>query len=114
VRGVPATSVPAATAAPAKPPCASGDEAAAVLEEPTAPPIAAAARALDVSGTAAIEVQLDSGGAVTGAAISQSTGDPTFDALAVGMARDAKYSPARHACKAVASTYLFRVQFYAW
>ena len=95
-------------------PCNSADAPAAIADEPTAPPISAAVRALDVSGTAAVAVQLDSTGAVISASIAGTTGDTNFDAIALEMARDARYTPAFHACKAVASTYLFRVEFYAW
>ncbi len=94
--------------------CTAADIPASVIAEPSPPPIEPATRALDVSGTASITVQLDRDGVVTGAAITESTGDPVFDALAVSMARSARYAPAQHACKAVASEYLFHVQFYAW
>jgi TonB family protein len=102
----------AATPMPAR--CTNSSVPPTVVEEPSTPPIPAQVRALDVSGTVAVDVQLDSIGNITGASISQTTGNAAFDGIALAMARDALYSPARRACRAVASTYLFRVQFYAW
>ncbi|HEY9086386.1 MAG TPA: TonB family protein [Candidatus Tyrphobacter sp.] len=114
------TAPPAASGPPESPRpatgtrCPSADAFAGVVATPPPPQILPAVRALDVSGTAAIRVQLDPDGAVVDAAIVQSSGDASFDALAMGMARDARYAPARHACVAIASSYLFRVRFYAW
>jgi TonB family protein len=95
-------------------PCSGADESAALVATPPPPEISPEVRALDVSGTASILVQLDKTGNVTGASIAQSTGDASFDAMALSMARQATYAPARHECVAVAATYLFKVQFYAW
>lgn len=108
------TPVPTASALPTVTPCAGADEPASVVASPPPPQIAPAVRALDVSGTAAVLVQLDKNGSITGASIAQSTGDASFDSLAMSMAREATYAPARHSCTAIAATYLFKVQFYAW
>jgi TonB family protein len=122
-RGVPAihpqgiaTATPGARPSPppSPTPCAGQDESATVVATPSPPEISPAVRALDVSGIAAVLVQLDKSGNVTGVSIAQSTGDASFDALAVSMAREASYTPARHGCTAIAATYLFKVQFYAW
>jgi TonB family protein len=114
----------AATSAPAQQPtptatlaanaCEKSDLGAAVTENPPQPDIPNAARADGTSGIAAINVQLDAQGAVTAASVSQSTGNSSIDVVALGMARDARYSPALHACKPVASSYTFRVRFFAW
>ena len=113
-----------ATAAPAEQPspaatlaanaCEKGDLGAAVTENPSQPDIPNGARAQGTSGVATIDVRLDAQGAVTAAAVTQSTGNSSLDVVALGMARDARYSPALHACKPVASAYAFRVRFYAW
>ncbi len=114
----------AATSAPAERPspvptlaanaCEKSDIGAAVTENPPQPDIANAARTEGTSGVATINVQLDAQGAVTGANVVQSSGNSSLDVVALGMARDARYSPALHACKAVASAYAFRVRFFAW
>jgi TonB family protein len=110
---------PPAASTPTPPPatsarCSVADAPAAIVATPPPPQILPAVRALDVSGTAAIRVQLDTAGNVVSASIEQSSGDASFDALAMGMARNATYAPARHACLALASNILFRVRFYAW
>jgi TonB family protein len=99
---------------PTPPPCAGADLPAAVAASPPPPAIPSSVRALNVSGVAAIRVDLDRDGNVTGAEIMQSVGDPSFDAIALQLAKEAHYTPAQHACKTIASTYVFRVRFYAW
>ena len=59
-------------------------------------------------------MQLDANGQVTGASVTQSTGNSSLDLVAVAMARDARYTPALHECKPVASAYTFSVKFVAW
>lgn len=114
----PAPAPSAAVAASPSPPspgrCTNPDAPAGVLAAASPPPIPAAVRAQDVTGMAAVLVHLDPNGTVTTATIEQSTNSPSFDAIAMEMARETQYAPARHACAAVASTYLFRVQFSAW
>lgn len=107
-----ATATPQAVATAA--PCARTDIAAAVVATPGPPEISTDTRASGTSGTARVTVQLDSGGQVTGATVAASTGNSSLDLVAVGMARDARYSPALRDCKPVASAYTFSVKFVAW
>lgn len=105
------------TASPAATPksgCAQSNTAAAVVASPPPPDIPLQARAEGTSGTALVSVQLDASGTVTGAAVTQSTGNSSLDLVAVGMARDARYSPALHDCKPIASAYVYSVKFVAW
>jgi TonB family protein len=104
---------PAATSV-AHNPCGRDDADAAVKTEPTPPVIPVSARADGTSGTTIVKVQLDVAGAVTGTAVTQTSGSQALDAIAMGMARDAEYSPALHDCKPVATAYEFSVRFAAW
>jgi TonB family protein len=106
-----ATPKPAASATPA---CAGSEVAAYVVATPDPPQIPVGARAAGTSGTALIGVQLDASGQVTKTIVTQSTGNSSLDLVAVGMARDARYAPALHDCKPVASAYVFSVKFVAW
>ena len=81
---------------------------------PSPPDIPPAARANGTSGVAMVRVQLDENGQVTGAGVTQSTGNSSLDIVAVAMARDARYTPALHDCKPVAGAYTFSVKFFAW
>jgi TonB family protein len=113
-----------ATAAPTQAPtpaptvsallCAKNDIEAIVRSSPAPPDIPIPARAEGTSGTTLVDVKLDAQGTVTGATISQSSGNTSLDVIALGMARDSTYSPATHDCKPVASTYTFSVKFVAW
>jgi periplasmic protein TonB len=94
--------------------CAQANAEAAVVTTPPPPDIAPAARASGTSGTALITVQLDAGGQVSGASVTQSTGNSSLDLVAVSMARDARYTPALRDCKPIASAYTFSVKFVAW
>ncbi|MBV8373637.1 MAG: energy transducer TonB [Candidatus Eremiobacteraeota bacterium] len=94
--------------------CEKTDVGAAVTLNPPQPEIPNDARAAGTSGIAEVNVRLDAAGTVTGASVSQSTGNSSLDLVAVGMARDARYAPALHACKPIASAYTFRVRFFAW
>ena len=105
------TPSPAASVAGA---CTQPNAEAAVAASPSPPDIPAAARAEGTSGTALVRVQLDESGQVTGAGVSQSTGNSSLDLVAVAMARDARYTPALHDCKPIAGTYTFSVRFFAW
>ena len=104
----------AATASSAPSGCAQANADAAVVATPSPPEIPVSVRAQGTSGTALVDVHLDAQGAVTDAKVSQGTGNPSLDLVAVGMARNAQYSPATRACKAVASTYTFSVKFVSW
>jgi len=113
----PAPVVAQATAPPAVTPtpgCANSTTAAAVVSTPAPPEIPLQVRASGTSGTALVSVQLDASGTVTGATVTQSTGNSSLDIVAVGMARDARYSPALRDCKPVASAYVYSVKFVAW
>ncbi len=105
-----ATPQPVATAAP----CAHADIAAAVVSTPGPPEIAPETRASATNGIARVAVQLDPGGQVTGTSVAQSTGNSSLDLVAVGMARDVRYTPALRDCKPVAGVYTFSVKFVAW
>jgi periplasmic protein TonB len=107
-----AAPTPAATAVANA--CGKNDADAAVVVEPTPPVIPVSARADGTSGTAVIKVDLDATGAVTGATVAQTSGSQALDTIAIGMARDAQYSPALHDCKPVATAYEFSVRFAAW
>ena len=113
-----ATAAPAAAPTPQTTPasnaCERSDIDAAVAENPPQPDIPNGARSSGTSGVVAVDVRLDIHGEVTGATVSQSTGNSSLDLVAVAMARGARYTPALHACKPVASAYTFRVRFYAW
>jgi TonB family protein len=105
------TPKPAPTATGA---CPQPNSGAAVVATPPPPDIALATRASGTSGVATISVQLDQSGQVTGAGVTQSTGNSSLDLVAVQMARDARYSPALHDCKPIPATYAFSVKFVAW
>jgi|SRR5579862_4797330 len=113
----PAPVVAHVTATPAATPtsgCAQSTTAAAVVSTPAPPDIPLQARAEGTSGTALVSVQLDASGTVTGATVTQSTGNSSLDLVAVAMARDARYSPGLRDCKPVASAYVYSVKFVAW
>jgi periplasmic protein TonB len=94
--------------------CAKTDIAAAVVATPGPPDIASDVRASATNGTALVSVQLDPDGNVTGTSVTQSTGNSSLDLVALGMARDTRYSPALRDCKPIASAYSFSVKFVAW
>jgi len=115
----PATPAPvaAATTAPSATPasgCTQPNASAAVVATPAPPDIAPDARADGTSGTALVRVDLDASGTVLKTSVSQSSGNASLDLVAVGMARDARYSPALHQCKPIAAAYDFSVKFVAW
>ncbi|MGB6602441.1 MAG: TonB family protein [Candidatus Cybelea sp.] len=104
---------PQPTAAPSGA-CTQPNTEAAVVATPSPPDIPIDTRASGTSGVAQVSVQLDATGQVTGAGVKQSTGNSSLDLVAVGMARDARYSPALRDCKPIAGTYAFSVKFVAW
>jgi TonB family protein len=108
----PATPSPAPTSAASG--CARPDAQAAVITPPAAPDIAASVRAAGTSGIALVRVQLDAQGEIADTSVAQTTGNPSLDLVAVAMARDARYTPALHDCKPIASAYIFSVKFVAW
>ena len=96
------------------PNCATTDTAALLTASPAPPDIAPDARGAATNGTAKVRVSLDANGAVQQTAVVQSTGNTSLDLVAVTMARDARYTPATHACKPIASEYIFSAKFVAW
>lgn len=113
----PVATVAAATATPiasATPGCAHSNINASVAATPAPPDIAPNARTSATNGTALVSVQLDSGGQVTGASVTQSSGNSSLDLVAVTIARDSRYTPALRDCKPIASVYAFSVKFIAW
>ena len=94
--------------------CRTADVAAAVIATPGPPVIPPETRADDTSGIATVRVALDATGQVLDASVAQSTGNSSLDLVAVGMARNARYSAPLHDCKAVAGSYSFSVKFVAW
>jgi periplasmic protein TonB len=94
--------------------CEQSNVGAAVVATPGPPDIPLDVRASGTSGTALVSLQLDAEGQVVNANVAQSTGNSSLDLVAVGMARDARYSPALRDCKPVASAYTFSVKFVAW
>jgi outer membrane biosynthesis protein TonB len=94
--------------------CAGRSVGPALVATPPPPEIAPETRASATDGTAVIRVQLDATAAILDTSVQQSTGNSSLDLVAVGMARDAHYSPALHDCKAVAGEYAFSVKFVAW
>jgi TonB family protein len=114
---VPTPVVAAASPAPSATPrsaCPQPDAEASVVATPAPPDIASDVRASATSGTALVSVQLDSAGQVTTTNVTQSSGNSSLDIVAVALARDARYAPALHDCKPVASAYTFSVKFVAW
>lgn len=109
-----APAVPTPQASVAANACDKSDLGAAVAENPPQPEIPNDVRAEGTSGVAEIDVKIDARGAVTGASVSQSTGNSSLDLVAEAMARGARYTPALHACKPIASAYAYRVRFFAW
>ncbi len=105
------TAAPLATSTPG---CAGATLLPTVSATPPITDIPPDVRAAKVSGTAAVQVALDPQGRVTGATVTQSTGNSGLDNVAVDMARSATYSPKLESCKAVAGTYTFTVDFAAW
>lgn len=94
--------------------CVSTTTGPSIESMPTIPPIPPDVRANKKSGTAAIAVQLDAQGRVTGTSVSQSSGNAGLDAVAAQMASSATYVPKIQNCKAIEGTYTFSVQFAAW
>ncbi|HET9030263.1 MAG TPA: energy transducer TonB [Candidatus Aquilonibacter sp.] len=63
-------------------------------------------------GAVILTVAVDPKGAVSSVTIKSSTiSDQTLVKASIEAARTSTYAPAMHDCKAVAGTYLFRVQF---
>lgn len=100
--------------ATATPNCLTNDTPVTIAASPPPPDIPPSARTSQTGGTARIMVTIDPSGNVTNAAIGQTSGDAQLDQIALLMAREARYTPAMHACKPVASQYAYTVRFVAW
>jgi|SRR5579863_94276 len=96
------------------PDCSKLDIPAQIAQTPPPPDLSGDARASAASGTARVRVQLDADGAVIGTAVLNSSGSTALDDVAVGLARNARYAPATHQCKTVASYYDFTAKFSPW
>jgi TonB family protein len=94
--------------------CARPDAEPMLASSPAPPDIPASVRGEATRGTAAIRLQLDASGTIASATVAQSTGNSSLDAVAVAMARDARYAPALRACKPVPGSYTFTVTFAPW
>jgi TonB family protein len=73
-----------------------------------APPIATT---LQLSGTAYVQVDLDSAGVVQNASIAKSSGEYVLDRAAINAAKQSSFRPEVRDCAPVAGTYLFVVDF---
>ncbi|HUA09624.1 MAG TPA: TonB family protein [Candidatus Acidoferrales bacterium] len=104
---------PAPTPTPEPTPnCATNDTPVQLVATPSPPAtIAPDARADGASGIARIRVVVSSDGAVESTSVVQSSGSSLLDVVATDIARASQYTPATHACKAIASAYVFGVEF---
>ncbi|HUA10289.1 MAG TPA: TonB family protein [Candidatus Acidoferrales bacterium] len=95
------------------PGCAAGDTPVQLIASspPPVPSIPPDARADAIDGVVRVRVIVNPDGSVDSASVLQSSGNPSFDLAAVDMARAAQYAPATHACKAIASAYVYGVRF---
>jgi len=107
----PASLTPAPTATPN---CAANDTPVQMIASPPPPDIAPGARGDQKSGIASVRVIVNPQGAIESAIVIASSGSPSLDQVALSMARSAQYTPATHACKAVAADYTYSVKFTAW
>ncbi len=110
----PAAPTPSPRPVPSAPTCTQTSAPAALLATPSPPILPVAARAAGTSGTTIVTVALDPHGTVIGTSLAQSSGNPALDAIATQLAVQARYAPAVRACRAVAGTYAFSVEFAAW
>ncbi|MHB8461647.1 MAG: energy transducer TonB, partial [Vulcanimicrobiaceae bacterium] len=110
-RAVAATPTPAPQPSPSANPCGVATASAALLSAPTPPPIPANVRASLASGISVIKVTIDPQGHVLATTIVRSSGSTALDALALQMAKDATYAPARQACRTIAGSYEFSAKF---
>jgi TonB family protein len=94
--------------------CVTQDAPVALLATPPPPDIAPDVRGAAVSSTIRVRVDVDASGTITGTTVVEPSGNSSLDLVAVGMARAARYSPATHACKAIAGSFVFAARFSAW
>jgi TonB family protein len=79
-----------------------------VLDKPAFPD---AAHAAGVYGQASVRVDLDEAGRVTGATVTQSSGNPALDDTAVASAHKSTFHPAIFACQAQKSSHVLDFDF---
>lgn len=101
----------AATPTPLALSCATTDTPVQVAAGAPEPELSPAARASTVTGIARVRVIVGPSGNVEDAAVLESSGSSSLDLVAVSMARAAQYTPATHACKAIASAFTYSVRF---
>jgi protein TonB len=73
-----------------------------------APPIATT---MHLSGTTAVEIDIDAAGNVLNATVNKTSGFPVLDVAALDAARKSTFRSAIHDCAPVAGSYLFLVDF---
>jgi TonB family protein len=86
------------------------DTNASLVEAPQAE-MPDALRALGITGTVTVQVNIGPDGSLLAAYIDQSSGNGLLDLEALRVARKARYAPATSNCEPVAGAYLLEVQF---
>jgi TonB family protein len=106
---------PSPVPTPTPPPnCATNDTPVEMLASPPPLDLPPNVRAGRNSGITRVRVIVDQNGKVQDVTVLSSSGSAPLDQTVVTVARAAQYSPATHACKAVASDYTYSVRFVAW
>ena len=114
VSGTPVAQASAVPTPTPTPDCATNDTPVEMLASPPPLDIPPNARAGRVSGITRVRVTVDQNGKVQDVTVLSSSGSPALDQVVVSSLRASQYSPALHACKAVASDYTYTVRFVAW
>lgn len=83
--------------------------APSVVGAPAVLPQIAAAQ--QVAGVTAVRVTIDRGGALTGASVLSSSGNPWLDRAALSTARLSRFTPELRNCERVGGEYAFLVDF---
>jgi TonB family protein len=96
------------------PNCATNDTPVEMLASPPPLDLPPNVRAGRNSGITRVRVIVDQNGKVQDVTVLSTSGSAPLDQTVVTVARAAQYSPATHACKAVASDYTYSVRFVAW
>ncbi|MGB8797384.1 MAG: energy transducer TonB [Candidatus Aquilonibacter sp.] len=96
------------------PNCATNDTPVQMLASPPPLDIPPNARAGRVSGITRVRVLVDQDGKVQDVTVLSSSGSSALDQVVVSSLRASQYSPALHACKAIASDFTYSVRFIAW
>ena len=98
-------------AASATPNCFKSDSPATIMQTPDPPEITTTARGTAFAGNISVLVKLDPNGVVADATVPVTSGNTSFDVVAIGLAKRAIYAPATHECKGIASEYTFIATF---